>query len=73
VSKRQTEFHKPEGRELAGRKLVVADDEPDQLMYLATVFEDHGATVLRATNGDEALAMVRNEKPDLLTLDLEMP
>ena len=52
---------------------MVADDEPDQLTYLATIFEDHGATVLRATNGDEALAMVRSEKPDLLTLDLEMP
>jgi twitching motility two-component system response regulator PilH len=64
---------KPEGRELAGWKLVVADDEPDQLMFLATVFEDHGATVVRATDGDEALALVRNEKPDLLTLDLEMP
>ena len=58
---------------LAGRKVVVADDEPDQLMYLATVLEDHGATVLRATNGDETLAMVRSEKPDLLTLDIEMP
>jgi len=58
---------------LAGRKLVVADDDPDQLTYLATVFEDYGATVVRATNGAEALAMVRSEKPDLLTLDLEMP
>jgi CheY-like chemotaxis protein len=58
---------------LAGRKLVVADDEPDQLTYLATVFEDYGATVIRATDGDEALEMVRREKPDLLTLDLEMP
>jgi CheY-like chemotaxis protein len=28
---------------------------------------------LTATNGDEALALVRSEKPDLLTLDLEMP
>jgi twitching motility two-component system response regulator PilH len=64
---------KSETHSLAGRKLVVADDEPDQLTYLATVFEDHGATVVRATNGDEALAMVRREKPDLLTLDLEMP
>jgi twitching motility two-component system response regulator PilH len=58
---------------LVGKKLVVADDEPDQLTFLATVFEDHGATVVRATNGDEALAMVRSEKPDVLTLDLEMP
>jgi CheY-like chemotaxis protein len=58
---------------LAGRKLVVADDEPDQLAFLATVFEDHGATVFKATNGDEALELVRRQKPDLLTLDLAMP
>ena len=58
---------------LAGRRMVVADDDPDQLLYLVTVFEDHGATVYQATNGDEALAMTRREKPDLLTLDLEMP
>jgi CheY-like chemotaxis protein len=76
MSEKQTRGHKalkPKTHPLAGRKLVVADDEPDQLTYLATVFEDHGATVVRATNGDEALAMVRAEKPDLLTLDLEMP
>ncbi|UCC84058.1 MAG: response regulator [Gemmatimonadota bacterium] len=58
---------------LAGRTILVADDEPDQLEYLATVFEDNGATVLRAVDGDEALAMATSEKPDLLTLDLEMP
>ncbi len=63
----------PQSLPLAGRKLVVADDEPDQVDFLATVFEDNGATVVRATNGDEALEMVRNEKPDLLTLDLAMP
>jgi CheY-like chemotaxis protein len=58
---------------LSGRTLVVADDEPDQLTFLATVFEDHGATVVEAADGDEALAAVRSTKPDLLTLDLEMP
>jgi len=58
---------------LAGRTLLVADDEPDQVEFLATVFADNGATVLRATNGDEALALARSEKPDLLTLDLAMP
>jgi Fe-S oxidoreductase len=63
----------PEALPLAGRKLVVADDEPDQVAFLATVFKDHGATVLEATNGDEALEMSRLEKPDLLTLDLAMP
>jgi Fe-S oxidoreductase/CheY-like chemotaxis protein len=58
---------------LAGRKVVVADDEPDQVEFLATVLEDHGAVVWRATDGDHALALVRREHPDLLTLDLAMP
>jgi Fe-S oxidoreductase/ActR/RegA family two-component response regulator len=58
---------------LAGRVLLVADDEPDQVEFLATVFEDNGAIVHRAMNGDETLAMARELKPDLLTLDLSMP
>jgi len=58
---------------LAGRRILVADDEPDQLEFLSMVLEDNGATVYRATNGDEVLAMARSEKPDLLTLDLHMP
>jgi CheY-like chemotaxis protein len=76
MSKSQTHSGSAAGHDalpLAGWKLVVADDEPDQLTYLATVFEDHGATVFRATNGDEALELVRREKPHLLTLDLAMP
>jgi len=59
--------------ELAGRTIVVADDEPDQVTWLATVFEDHGATVYRASSGDEALDLSRSHRPDLLTLDLAMP
>jgi len=58
---------------LAGRTIVVADDEPDQVTLLSTVLEDHGATVFAATNGDEALELARHHKPDLLTLDLAMP
>jgi Fe-S oxidoreductase/ActR/RegA family two-component response regulator len=58
---------------LRGRTIVVADDEPDQVEFLATVFEDHGATVFRAATGDEALDLARKVKPDLLTLDLHMP
>jgi CheY-like chemotaxis protein len=58
---------------LAGRVLLVADDEPDQVEFLATVFEDNGAVVHRAMSGDETLEMARQLKPDLLTLDLSMP
>jgi Fe-S oxidoreductase/ActR/RegA family two-component response regulator len=63
----------PLGLPLSGRRILVADDEPDQLEFLATVLEDNGATIFRATTGDEVLDMARTEKPDLITLDLHMP
>ena len=58
---------------LAGRVILVADDEEDQLDFLASVLEDNGATVFRAQTGDEVLTVARREKPDLVTLDLHMP
>ncbi len=64
-----------EGEELplAGRRILVADDEPDQLDFISMVLEDNGAEIIRAMNGDEVLEMARREKPDVLTLDLHMP
>jgi CheY-like chemotaxis protein len=58
---------------LTAQTIVVVDDEPDQREFLATVFEDHGATVFRAADGQEGLDLARREQPDLVTLDLEMP
>lgn len=59
--------------ELSGFKILVADDEPDFVTFVSTVLEDNGATVIKATNGDEAIALARSEKPDLMTLDITMP
>jgi Fe-S oxidoreductase len=58
---------------LAGFKILVVDDEPDILTFIATVLEDQGATVLQAADGEQALALTIREKPDLVTLDLSMP
>jgi CheY-like chemotaxis protein len=49
------------------------DDEPDELVYIATVLEDNGATTIRAESGDQAVDLARLERPDLITLDLAMP
>ena len=58
---------------LAGRKILVVDDEEDVRTFLTTVFEDAGAEVITATDGDEALAMAKEHQPDLISLDLSMP
>lgn len=58
---------------LDGHKILVVDDEPDELFFISTVLEDNGAKIIQATNGDQAIAMARSEKPDLITLDLGMP
>ncbi len=58
---------------LAGRRILVTDDEPDFLVFVSTLLEDNGATVFQAANGDEALQLAMAEKPDLITLDISMP
>lgn len=58
---------------LTGKKIVVADDEPDFAEFVATVLEDAGATVFKAHDADSAYELVKKEKPHLLTLDLHMP
>jgi CheY-like chemotaxis protein len=58
---------------LAGRKILVVDDEADMRIFLSTVLEDNGATVIQAESGERALKLARSEKPDLMTLDLSMP
>jgi len=62
-----------EAASLAGHKILVVDDEPDMRIFLSTVFEDNGATVIEAEDGDKALELARVEKPSLITLDLSMP
>ncbi len=58
---------------LSGRKILVAEDEPDQLNFIKTVLEDNGAEVLVAHNGTDALATARAEIPHAMTLDINMP
>lgn len=54
-------------------KILVVDDEDDIRLYYTVLLEDNGATVIQASDGDEALKLAKSEKPDLVTLDLNMP
>jgi CheY-like chemotaxis protein len=55
------------------KKILIVDDEPDVLRLTSLRLEKLGYEVLTATNGKEALDVLRNEKPDMAMLDLIMP
>ena len=52
--------------------LVVDDEEHIRLLYKEE-FEEAGYNVLLAANGDDALTQVKNNRPDIVTLDIKMP
>jgi DNA-binding response OmpR family regulator len=53
--------------------VLAADDDEDILELVAFRLERSGYTVLRARDGEEALALARSEQPDLAVLDVMMP
>ena len=55
------------------KKILVVDDEADVRTFLKTLLTKHGYEVITANNGDEGLQLVKDERPDLITLDLMMP
>lgn len=54
------------------RKLLVVDDEQDICDFVSSFFQERGYTVLTTLGGDEALDVVKREKPDLVLLDIKM-
>ncbi len=55
------------------KKILVIDDESDVRIFLTTLLKKHGFSTVTAENGIEGLAIAKQEKPDLVTLDLMMP
>ena len=54
-------------------RILIADDDPDILFYLETLFESEGYKVILAHNGTEALNLTLAHNPDLIVLDRMMP
>ncbi len=54
-------------------KILVADDRPDNVTLLARYLEYEGYDQVSAVDGVDALEKVRDELPDLVLLDVNMP
>jgi CheY-like chemotaxis protein len=55
------------------KKILVVDDDPVIVRYLLRVFADNGYETCSASDGVEAMEVLKRENPQLITLDLEMP
>jgi len=58
---------------LAGRRILVVDDEADARDLLAQILGQAGADVIVAGSADEALETLRRWRPDVLVSDIGMP
>ena len=58
---------------MSQKKVLVVDDDPDVRLFNTTVVEENGYIPIEATNGEEGLKKLKEEKPDLVILDVLMP
>ena len=54
-------------------KILLVDDEPLNLKLYDKMLKEHNFVITTATNGQECLDRVREEFPDLIILDWNMP
>ena len=56
-----------------GKKILVVDDEPDLLKVLLTRLKKTGYQVFGGVDGQEALDLARQIRPDLIIIDVYLP
>lgn len=54
-------------------RILVVDDDDVFRTYLRSLLEREGHTIVEAATAEDALALLGEERPDLIVLDIEMP
>jgi diguanylate cyclase (GGDEF)-like protein len=54
-------------------KILIADDDPENLDLLKFIFESEHYTVVAASDGEQAITLAKKELPDIVILDVNMP
>jgi DNA-binding response OmpR family regulator len=55
------------------KKILIVDDEPNILMTLEYTFKKKNFLVFIARDGEEALELLKTERPNIILLDIMMP
>lgn len=57
---------------MSGKRIVIIDDDPSFLEITGAILRRFGYEVLTASNTQDGLQLIEEEKPDLLVLDIMM-
>lgn len=57
----------------AGKTILIVDDDPDILTAITTSLADTEATIETAADGNTAVSIAEEKKPDLVILDIMLP
>lgn len=58
---------------MAAKRVLIIDDEAELQELLSIAFTSHNYKVLKASDGEEGLALASERKPDVILLDIKMP
>ncbi|OOQ56714.1 PAS domain-containing hybrid sensor histidine kinase/response regulator [Mucilaginibacter pedocola] len=58
---------------LTGKKVLVTDDNELNRLVASIILQNYGGTVITAQNGQEALLMIEQQRPDVVLMDVQMP
>lgn len=65
--------YEEENNQIRGLKIIVAEDNMVNLMVQSRLLQTLGQSVLKASNGEEAVQLFRENDIDLIFMDIQMP
>ena len=54
-------------------RILVVEDNPDNMALVVFLLQSAGHTVLSATDAEAGLTLARNEQPNLILMDIQLP
>jgi len=54
-------------------RILIVEDNPENMRMLEMVLRAKNYTLLKATDGEEALDIAMRERPDLIIMDIQLP
>ena len=58
---------------IGGKTVLLVEDNEDNRIVYSTILQHFGYVVMEALNGEEGIAKARNERPDLILMDISIP